>query len=185
MNEIIDFEQLKNKAKDTDVDKFELYMQNLYFSMAQGELNMFEFSRQIQKYMEENNISNEKLLNIQEKLMSRYGIGMEDVYGQMKDMGIDTSSLNLENNDYESMRKTMGFYDKYKSRIKMKPTTIYSIKNDINDLEIFIDEENVTLRSHEKVNLSDNELNEFLCSYKKCLKDKNLKVCICDNMYEY
>ncbi|MEG2353199.1 MAG: DUF3867 domain-containing protein [Clostridium sp.] len=185
MSDIIDFEQLKNKVKDTDIDKFENYMQNMYVSMSQGKLDMLEFSKEIQKYMKDNNISNEKLLNIQEKLMGRYGLEMTDVYDQMKDMGIDTSAISNKNTDYESMRKTMGFYDKYKERIKMKPFTIYTIKNQINDLEIFIEEENVTLRSLKKIDLGDVALNEFLCSYKKCLNNKALKICICDGMYEY
>ena len=31
---IIDFNELKNKVKETDIDKFENYMYNLYFSVA-------------------------------------------------------------------------------------------------------------------------------------------------------
>ena len=35
--------------------------------------------------------------------------------------------------------------------------------------------------------LTDNELNEFLCSYKKLLDDKQIKILICENVknYEY
>ena len=33
---IIDFNELKNKVKETDIDKFENYMYNLYFSVADG-----------------------------------------------------------------------------------------------------------------------------------------------------
>ena len=31
---IIDFNELKNKVKDSDVDKFENYMYDLYYSVA-------------------------------------------------------------------------------------------------------------------------------------------------------
>ncbi len=42
---IIDFNDLKNKVKDSDVDKFEQYIYNLYFSVMDGSMTMAEFSR--------------------------------------------------------------------------------------------------------------------------------------------
>ena len=41
---IIDFNDLKNKVKETDIDKFENYMYNLYFSVADGSMTMSEFT---------------------------------------------------------------------------------------------------------------------------------------------
>ena len=37
---IIDFNELKNKVKETDIDKFENYMYELYFSVADGSMTM-------------------------------------------------------------------------------------------------------------------------------------------------
>ena len=54
---IIDFNDLKNKVKDSDVDKFEQYIYNLYFSVMDGSMTMAEFSRKIFDYMKDNNIS--------------------------------------------------------------------------------------------------------------------------------
>jgi len=65
--------------------------------MAQGKLSMAEMSREIFKYMKENNISQEKFMNIQKKVMERYGISTEDLDEQMRSMGIDTSLNNLGN----------------------------------------------------------------------------------------
>ena len=48
---IIDFNDLKNKVKDSDVDKFEQYIYNLYFSVMDGSMTMAEFSRKIFDYM--------------------------------------------------------------------------------------------------------------------------------------
>ncbi len=39
MSEIIDFNELKNKVKESDVDKFEDYMYSLYSDVASGNLS--------------------------------------------------------------------------------------------------------------------------------------------------
>ena len=69
MSEIINFNDLKNKATDKDLDKFEQYMYSLYSSVVQGTLTMSDFMEKIQEYMGKNNISQEKFVNIQKKLM--------------------------------------------------------------------------------------------------------------------
>ena len=60
-----------------------------------------------------------------------------------------------------------------------------SIKNDKNNLTILLDQNNVILKSSEKIDLSDNELNEFLCSYKKTVEEELLKISICEDTREY
>ena len=42
---IIDFNDLKNKVKDSDVDKFEQYIYYLYFSVIDCSMSMAVFSR--------------------------------------------------------------------------------------------------------------------------------------------
>ena len=83
---IIDFNELKNKVKDTDVDKFEQYIYNLYFSVMDGSMSMSEFSRKIFDYMNDNNISQEKFMNIQKKFMERYGMDSQEVEKQLKNI---------------------------------------------------------------------------------------------------
>lgn len=183
---IVDFNILKNKAREKDVEKFEDYVYGLSYDMSQGKLTMADFSEKIQKYMEKNNISHEKLFNIQKELMKRYGFNIEDIEKQMKSMGIDISSLE-KGNDYETIRKTLSFQEKYKKDIGNVLMTTYTINNSVNNLSIFISEEKVILESTGKINLQDTELNEFLCSYKKILKDKKLMIYLCENMgvFEY
>ncbi len=188
MSDIIDFNELKNKAKDKDVDKFEQYIYSLYYSMAQGEITMGNLSKKIQEYMIENNISEEKLFNIQKKLLDRYGYDMDTLKNQMKNIGYDMPNLVPGNgNSYEDIRKTMSFHDKYKGRLAINPYTTYSIKNQLNDLEILLREDKVLIKSNGRIDLKDEELNEFLVSYKKVLNDSNLKISLCENtsMYEY
>ena len=69
---IIDFNDLKNKVKDSDVDKFEQYIYNLYFSVMDGSMTMAEFSRKIFDYMKDNNISQEKFMNIQKQRIEAF-----------------------------------------------------------------------------------------------------------------
>ena len=91
---IIDFNELKNKVKETDRDKFENYMYNLYFSVADGSMTMAQFTSKIYDYMRENNISNEKFMNMQKKLLERYGVDEAEIERQLKSMGINPNDIN-------------------------------------------------------------------------------------------
>ena len=149
----------------------------MYYSMAQGKLSMAEMSREIFKYTKENNISQEKVMNIQKKVMERYGISTEDLEGQMRSMGIDTSLNNL-GNEYEDARKVISFQEKYKGKLKVRSINSYNIK-------VILQDENIILKSYGKIDLTDNELNEFLCSYKKIVDNKMLNISICENASTY
>lgn len=189
---IIDFNDLKNKVKDSDVDKFEQYIYNLYFSVMDGSMSMAEFSRKILDYMRENNISQEKFMNIQKKFMERYGMDSEEVEKQLKSFGIDPAAAgfgnvdfnNISNESIENLKKSAGFYDKYGSKIQAKSCITTTITNEINDIEIVIDQDKVTLCSNKKINLMDAELNEFLLAYKNMF-NKKIKVVICENYSNY
>ena len=61
----------------------------------------------------------------------------------------------------------------------------YEIKNEKNDLVLFLNKKVVLISSKMKVDLADNELNEFLVSYKKLLEDEKLQIRISENYIEY
>lgn len=185
ISDIIDFNELKNRVNDKDIDKFEDYIYSLYYTMGEGKINMLEFSKKIQAYMEENNISQEKFLNIQKKIMERYGFDMNNIDEQMKAYGVDTSQFGALGKNYEEMRKTLSFQEEYKGKINSKTVTTYYIKNSKNDVEIIMEDCNVILKSFAHVDLTDNELNEFLCSYKKLVEEKPLNISICENASTY
>ena len=177
---IIDFNQLKNKAKEKDVDKLEDYMYSLYYEMAQGKITMADFTKNIYKYMEENNISQDKFLNMQKKLMERYGFDSSMLDEQLKNLGVDNSNIN-----YENIRKTMSFQEKYKDRLVNKAMSYYTISNEKNNIEIIVEEDNVVIQSEGKIDLSDLELSDFLCSYKKVREEKPLNIRLCENIKKY
>lgn len=179
---IIDFNELKNKAKEKDVDMLEDYMYTLYYQMAEGKITMADFTKKIYKYMEENNISQDKFVNIQKKLMERYGFNPENIEEQLKSFGVNIP--NIENN-YEIARKTMSFKEKYRDKIKNASISLYNINNDKNKVDIILNEEKVILQSSEKIDLNDIELSEFLCSYKKLIEDKTLSIKVCENVKSY
>ena len=179
---IIDFNEIKNKAKDKDVDKFEEYIYSMYYQMAEGKLNMADFSKNLMKYLEENNISQDKLMNIQKKFLERYGFDPSILENQFNMSGFDLSGLGL---NYDNVKKTMGFQEKYKDRISVRSISEYFIKNDKNDVKVLLENEKVILISEKSIDLNDNELNEFLCSYKKVVDDKALDISICENSKNY
>lgn len=182
--DIIDFNELKNKARDKDVDRFESYIYDLYYSLAQGQITMKDLYENINKYMAENNISQEKFFNIQKEMMKRYGFDMENLTDQIKGLGVDTSNLNM-NMDYEKMRKSVSFQEKYNGKIKVQNFSLYEINNSLNNLQVMINENEMILKSEGKVNLNDNELNEFICSYKKVLDNKEIQVSIFEQVKTY
>ncbi|WP_131026615.1 DUF3867 domain-containing protein [Clostridioides difficile] len=192
---IIDFNELKNKVKDSDVDKFEQYIYNLYFSVMDGKMSMAEFSRKIFDYMRDNNISQEKFMKIQKQFMERYGMDTEEVEKQLRNFGIDPSTAGFMSNntsskvsteDLESFKKSAGFYEKYGEKIQPKSCITTFIKNDLNDINVIIDQEKIMLCSDRKINLMDSELNEFLVEYKNMF-NKKIKVVMCEttNKYDY
>lgn len=192
---IIDFNELKNKVKDSDVDKFEQYIYNLYFSVMDGKMSMAEFSRKIFDYMRDNNISQEKFMKIQKQFMERYGMDTEEVEKQLRNFGIDPSTAGFMSNntsskvsteDLESFKKSAGFYEKYGEKIQPKSCITTFIKNDLNDINVIIDQEKIMLCSDRKINLMDSELNEFLLEYENMF-NKKIKVVMCEttNKYDY
>lgn len=179
---IIDFNEIKNKVKDKDVDKFEEYIYSMYYKMAEGKLNMADFSKNIMSYMEENNISQDKLMNIQKKFLERYGFDPSMLEEQFKMSGFDFSGAGL---NYGDMKKALSFQEKYKSRMTSKAMSEYFINNEKNNLKVLLEGEEVILISDKNIDLTDNELNEFLCSYKKVVDDKALDISICENSKNY
>lgn len=182
---IIDFNELKNKAKEKDVDQLEDYMYSLYYQMAEGKITMADFTRNIYKYMEENNISQDKFINIQKKLMERYGFDPSNIEEQLKGFGVNLGGISGLENDYEVVRKNIGFKEKYKDRLTTAAMSKYYIRNDKNSLDILLEDNTVILQSEGKVDLNDIELNEFLCSYKKVNSDKPLSIKVCENIKTY
>ena len=102
-------------------------------------------------------------------MLKRYGFDMGDIEGQMKNLGIDMSNLGIQGGDYENLRKTLSFQEKYKGKVKTSTVTTYFIKNEKNDIELILENNKVLITSPKNIDLQDSELNEFLCSYKKTL----------------
>lgn len=176
MSDVIDFNELKNKVRDKDIDDFENYIFSLYSKMGQGTESVASINRAVMEYMEKNNISMEKFMEIQNRLMERYGVSMVDVENQ----------YNLKNNpEYEKYRKQLGFMEKYKGKVSDFKGFFCEIKNDRNQISIYLVQTTVIIASAGRVDLSDNELNEFLVSYKKLLEDQKLTIKISEQYTEY
>jgi len=144
--------------------------------MGTGKQTIASINKAIMEYMEKNSISYEKFMEIQTRLMERYGVSMEDIQSQ----------YNLTNNeDYQKYRKQLGFMDKYKGKLKEYSGFHYEIRNERNELTIFLNKTIVVITSEKQVDLTDNELNEFLVSYKKLQDDATLQIRISENYREY
>lgn len=185
-DKIIDFKNVKNKVKETDINKFEEYIYNLYYSVMDGSMNMVQFSSKIMEYMKENDISHEKFINIQKKFMQRYGFSGEDIDKELKKFGmnVDKGFDDITDKDLEDIRKSANFFEKYKDCITTGSTLTIKIDNDKNNISIVLEQENVVVYSHKEIDLKDLELNSLLISYKKIM-DKELKITLCSNCIKY
>ncbi|SHJ72521.1 Protein of unknown function [Clostridium cavendishii DSM 21758] len=183
-DKIVDFNELKNKARDKDIEKFESYIYDCYYAFAEGRLTMADLNKNIRKYMDDNNISEEKFFNIQKEMMKRYGLDVDSLEEQMKGFGINMGGLNVQK-DYESIRKNLSFKEKYKGKIIERNISQYNIKNEFNEVEVLLEDNKVILKSEGHIDLKDVELNEFLCSYKKIVNDEKLNISICENTNSY
>ncbi|WAW15167.1 DUF3867 family protein [Peptostreptococcus equinus] len=205
-DKIIDFNELKEKVKESDINKFEQYVQDLYMQINTGQMTMFQFSKKMSEYMQENNISEEKLVNIQMKMMERYGIDPKMLEDEMKKMGMDPNQMNFSKSDedkYKSEKSIndfdidelvnndkgaikLGFFEKYKSQLEEKTILEYRIQNDKNDIKILMNGNELVVISEKKLDLSDDTINKFIANYRSTI-DTPLKVIICEatNTYEY
>jgi hypothetical protein len=98
------------------------------------------------------------------------------------------SQFQLDNNeDYKKYRKSLGFTEKYKGKLKEYTGYRYAISNERNQLQLYLSGSDVLITSMKKVDLSDNELNEFLVSYKKLQDEAKLNITISEagTTYEY
>ncbi|MGL4571135.1 MAG: DUF3867 family protein [Clostridium sp.] len=181
---IIDFNELKNRVNDKDIDKFENYMYDLFYKTQTGEMSLGDFSTNLSKYMAENNISEKKLFEIQKKVMERYGFDSTQMEDSLKQMGVD---INLKDTaeSYEQVRKKLSFKEKYNNKLIAKPVEEYFIENENNKVKIILDKNVVNIISDKNIDLNDNELNEFLCSYKKMFDGESLEVNISENSKTY
>ena len=95
---------------------------------------------------------------------------------------LDPSNTNED--QLNNIRKAAGFYERYGAKIQPKSCISATIKNDVNDITVMIDQDKVMLYSNKKINLVDAELNEFLLSYKNMFNNK-IRVVLCENCTEY
>lgn len=191
MSDVIDFNKIKNKATDKDLLKFEDYIYQLYYQLGEGKINFAELNMRLKQYMNDNSISQEKFNDIQNKLLQKYkdeyGIDFNNLGDQMEDLGIDLTQLGMPKGalDYESIRKTISFSEKFNNKIGQGLYKTYSIKNSANDLSILLKDDSVIIKSEGVINLKDNELNDFLVSYKKTLDNVSLKIELCEYVKKY
>lgn len=188
-DKIIDFSNVKNKVKESDVDKFEDYLYNLYYSVMDGSMSMVKFSSKVMDYMKENDISQEKFMKIQTKFMERYGFSGSDIEKELKKFGPDSPLNNIgkddiSDKDLENIKNGALFYERHKDNLSLSTTTNIKIVSDKNDVTVCLDKENVIIYSIKNIDLSDKKLNDFILSYKT-VTNKELKVTLCSNCIKY
>ncbi|PKK39517.1 hypothetical protein ABB02_01231 [Clostridiaceae bacterium JG1575] len=164
MSDVIDINEFKKRVRDKEVDQLEEYVYSLYYEVAQGKMTLAQMNREILAYNKEHDISQEKFMELQKKLVERYGYDPDELEKQL--LGA-AGPLNLPQNN---------LLGKYGASIEEQAGYRKVIRNATNQVVIFCLGQNIVLLSENTVDLSDSELNEFLVSYKRQLGEKPLQV---------
>lgn len=181
---IIKFGKLQEKWEEQELDKLEAFMNSMVNDFISGKLSMAELSINIEKYRRENNISEEKMMKLQSKLVQNLGMSMGI---QNVDEEIEAIKEKIEKDMPEFKgAKNIIFKDYYKDKIHEKTISQMNVKNEKNDLKLIIEENLITIITEKKVDFSDDELNEIIANYKQCTND-TLKIISCEatKIYEY
>ncbi|SFE27222.1 DUF3867 family protein [Peptostreptococcus sp. D1] len=193
-DKVISFNKRKSKVKSSDVDKFEEFISDLMYGFNIGEVSMFEVSRRLNKYMNENNFSAVKFDEIEKQLLLRYGLDIDSIQDNIKEhlftdnevIG-DIGALNKDEREKNrAMLNRLGFYDLYEDCLEEHKILELVIKNDVNDIRMLLDDDKVTLISEKKIDFSDDSVNRALAYYRSST-EKPIKVTICEatSQYEY
>lgn len=174
MSDVIKFDEFKNKARDKEIDKLEDYIYSLYYKMAEGKISFADMNKEIMNYVNENGISMEKFNEMQLKLVERYGFDPETIKENLNVEGLD-KTLNI----------AMTLKNKYGDSLNLVRVIKKHIKNEKNDIFIICEGNEITMFSENTIDLEDNELHDFLVSYRRQLKEESLKIRMGDNYSEF
>lgn len=137
MSDIIDLSKFKEKVRDKDVDELENYIYSLYFQVAEGKMTLADVNREIRKYVEENDISHTKFMEIQKKLIERYGYDPNELEKQLMQ-------------DPSLLGQSRGLLEKYGKSIEEAKGYRKVIKNNRNELVIFATGHRIILLSEKR-----------------------------------
>lgn len=186
---IINFADIKNRVTEEDVDAFEAFMSKELLNLdLNPELDMVGFANKISEYQERHNISNEKFMEIQTKMIERYGFTASDdnLMQQEKKATEELNKRFRESDTYIYMSAIFGLNAIFDDKVEEKRTLQLDIKNDKNDLRMIFSGTTVTIISEKKIDLSDDSINKAISRYRESA-EKTIRIQICEasNAYDY
>lgn len=186
---IINFADIKNRVTEEDVDAFEAFMSKELLNLdLNPELDMVGFANKISEYQERHNISNEKFMEIQTKMIERYGFTASDdnLMQQEKKATEELNKRFRESDTYIYMSAIFGLNAIFDDKVEEKRTLQLDIKNDKNDLRMIFSGTTVTIISEKKIDLSDDNINKAISRYRESA-EKTIRIQICEasNAYDY
>src|SRR3712207_1109870 len=184
---IISFEDIKNRVNDDDLNLFEDFMtEELLKLNFDGDMDMLDFAKKISKYQEDNDIPPKKFMEIQTKLMERYGFDIKDAYpGMLKDIKENSGKIRANDLSYffkdvdpmDFAAVSLSLSEEYKDKVEEKKIISLCIKNDKNDLRIIFDNTIVSLISEDRKSTRLNSSHANISYAVFCLKKKNNTYC--------
>lgn len=183
-DKIINFDKLQEKWDEQEVDKFESFLNSKMEAVFSGQISMSEFSKSMKEYQDKNNISNEKLIDLQKKLLNKMGVDL-DINNIDKEISKLEESIKKEGKGDVNIRR-MAFFDYYSDQIENKEIPKMELKNSKNDMMLLFIGNKIIIITENKVDFSDDEFNQIVAGYKSTVEG-SLKIITCEatKVYEY
>lgn len=182
---IINFDKLKEKWDDKEIDKFEEFMNLQTERIITGQISIAELIKSMKKYQVEHNITNDGIMKLQKKMIDNLGLNIEveDVDREVEEI---RRYLNEEDEDLTLELRNKAFFAYYSDRIENKDIACMELKNEKNNLTLMIMGKEIIIYSEKRVDFSDDELNGIVALYKESIEG-GLKIITCEatKIYEY
>ena len=163
MSDIIDINQLRNKVSEKDVNEFKEFIFGLYDKLEEGKIFVGDITEQMDKYADENGMTEEKLCNLREELIKELtdevGINIDELEKQ-----VEGTDFNLELGDFKEQLK---FQDENINNISIKGIFKHRINNEFNDMLIILEGNKAYILTEDKPDYDDKELKSLIGNYKK------------------
>lgn len=186
MDRIIDFNDLKDKARAEEIKEFDRFINSLYVSLMGGKITLGEMNTAINKYAKDNEISEKKMYELKERMFEKRGFSREVLKAKFQEVGLDPSYVDtIFTYDEKAKKAKESFYIKYGAEIERDELYICPFESEKNQMTVYFQTEKVKLLSSGKIDLEDEDLKAFLQLYKEAIKGEELQIAYFESIGEF
>ncbi len=181
---VINFDKLQEKLTEHGIEKYGKYLDSQIEQVLTGQVSMLELAKNMREYQEENNITEEMIIEFQKKSIEKSGLNI-DIDEIDRELEKFTKMYRKDKEMLERMKQKT-FFKEHKDDVRFERVAIMEVETEKNKLTIVMEGKKLIMYSKNKIDFSDEKLNEIIKGYRKCF-DSDLEIITCEaaNTYEY